>query len=57
MLRGARSDVRAQHWPFDTMRFLMVTSVPTETHPSYPLVTIKLLHTIAWLFFVGCILA
>jgi hypothetical protein len=28
-----------------------------ETHSSYPLVTIKLLHTVAWLFFVGCILA
>jgi hypothetical protein len=28
-----------------------------ETHSSYPLVTIKLLHTVAWVFFVGCILA
>jgi len=31
--------------------------VPIEPDPSYALVTIKLLHTIAWLFFVGCILA
>ncbi len=39
------------------MRSLFCASVPAEPDPLHALVTIKLLHTIAWLFFVVCILA
>lgn len=31
--------------------------MPPELDRPYPLVTIKLLHTAVWVFFVGCILA
>lgn len=31
--------------------------MPPGPHRPYPLVTIKLLHTAVWVFFVGCILA
>jgi hypothetical protein len=51
-----RGNIRASHSPVDTMRSPDPTSVPTEPHSPHALVTIKLLHTIAWLFFVGCIL-